>query len=108
MQDKTDEKDKENCQLINNYINNPNFGAQKEGSGGERGSINSQQLYNILNKTRQQHQGGSQQSTGSTGGSTTSTPSEGTGQNKTVQLSHLQNLLDRQVYLLLKLYLIQI
>jgi len=103
MQDKSDEKDKENCQLINNYISNPNFGSQKEGGGGGGGggSINSQQLYNILNKTRQQQQGGTQSNT--TGSSSPSTSSnEGTsGQtktqnNKNVQLTHLQDLIERQ------------
>jgi len=123
MQDKTDEKDQENCQTINKYINNPNLGNTQEGGGSgggnftSGGQVNSQQLYNILNRARQQHQGGrgSSTSTTNTQGSTSPTPNttsntsttqvSGTDQTTTgetgetggtgVQLSHLRSLLQR-------------
>jgi len=104
MQDKSNEKDEENCQLINKYINNPNsVEAPKEGTGGgiggTGGGINSQQLYNILNRTRPQ-QGGRPGNTGSTGGSTSQedTPPSGQGtgtEPNTFNLSHLRSLLER-------------
>jgi len=122
MQEKTDEKDQENCQTINKFINNPNSGnTQEGGSGGGNftsgGQVNSQQLYNILNRARQQHQGGrgssgttttNTQGTSTTPNTTSNTSTtQGSGTNQTttgetgetggtgVQLSHLRSLLQR-------------
>jgi len=105
MQDKSSEKDEENCQLVNKYINNPNSGnTQETGSGTGGGTINSQQLYNILNRTRPQgsRTGGtttsetestpqpqtSNQETGTEGGT-------GTQPQNTLNLSHLRSLIER-------------
>jgi len=97
MQDKSDEKDQENCQLINKYINNPNSGNTQGGGteGKSGGSINSQQLYNILNRTRQGlNQTGSTR-TGSTEPPTTNQPTnEGEQPQQHINLSHLRSLLE--------------
>jgi len=107
MQDKSSEKDEENCQLVNKYINNPNSGnTQETGSGTGGGTINSQQLYNILNRTRPQapRTGSTTSETNETPPQTTSNQGTGTSSNQgtgtgtsqnTLNLTHLKSLLER-------------